>query len=310
MTTSSVGPSYYADFSGLDGLKKSARADDPNAIRQVARQFESLFTNMLLKSMREAKLGDGLGDSQETDFYQGMFDQQLALQLSQGKGLGLADMLVQQLTRAGVGHSAATGAATNTATDSASGATAVEGAGSAVPDAERQRFIQSIEPAAAQAASQLGVSTDSVIAQAALETGWGRHLPADAEGASTFNYFGVKTGTSWQGQSATATTTEFQQGAPAKLVQEFRRYDSPQQGIDDYVALLQSSSRYRQALGTGDDIAAFGRGLMRGGYATDPDYVQKLVNTAASVRTLRAGDGGNALKSDALRPTTPGGDTV
>ena len=101
MNTPGVGPTYYADFNGLDALKKSAKAQDPQAIRAAARQFESLLTNMLLKSMRDARLADSLGDSEQTQFYQDMFDQQLAMQMSQGKGIGLADMLVQQLTRSG-----------------------------------------------------------------------------------------------------------------------------------------------------------------------------------------------------------------
>ena len=103
MSSSSVNPTYYADFSGLESLKKNVKADDPKAIRAAAQQFESLFTNMVLKSMREAKLGDGLGESDTTNLYTDMFDQQLSLQMSQGKGLGLADMLVQQLTRGKAG---------------------------------------------------------------------------------------------------------------------------------------------------------------------------------------------------------------
>jgi flagellar protein FlgJ len=102
-----VGPSYYADFSGLEGLKKGVKADEPAAIRAAAQQFESLFTNMMLKSMREAKLGQGLGESQESDLYQDMYDQQMSLKMAQGKGIGLADMLVQQLTRNGAAKAAA-----------------------------------------------------------------------------------------------------------------------------------------------------------------------------------------------------------
>jgi flagellar protein FlgJ len=103
MSTSSVDPTYYADFGGLESLKKSVKADDTQAIRAAAQQFESLFTNMVLKSMREAKLGEGLGESDGTNLYTDMYDQQLSLQMSQGHGLGLADMLVQQLTRGKAG---------------------------------------------------------------------------------------------------------------------------------------------------------------------------------------------------------------
>ena len=107
MSSPSVAPTYYADFSGLEGLKKNVKADDPKAIRAAAQQFESLFTNMMLKTMRDAKLGQGLGDSQQSDLYQDMYDQQISLKMAQGKGIGLADMLVQQLTRNGAAKAAA-----------------------------------------------------------------------------------------------------------------------------------------------------------------------------------------------------------
>jgi flagellar protein FlgJ len=290
MSLPSVGPSYYADFNGLDGLKKGARACDPEAIRQVARQFESLFTNMLLKSMREAKLGDAIGDSQQTDFYQGMFDQQLAMQMSQGKGIGLADMLVRQLT-----HASAQKAAV--AADSATGAS----------DAERRSFIQSIEPAASRAAANLGVSSDAVIAQAALETGWGRHVPGEAGNPSS-NLFGIKATTDWRGEAVSAATTEFGDAGAARVQQAFRSYGSSEQSVADYAALLQSSPRYQRALNTGSDVGAFGRALQDGGYATDPDYVRKLAATAASVHALRAADATASLKVEAALPTTAVGE--
>jgi len=281
MSSGSVNPTYYADFSGLEGLRKSVKADDPNALRQVARQFESLFTSMMLKSMRDAKLGDGLGDSQETDLYQGMYDQQISLQLAQGKGIGLADMLVQQLTRSGA-------PAPN---PPAPAATSSQATGPSA--AERTRFIRSVEPYAEQAGRQLGVSPDALIAQAALETGWGRHMPGapaagnGGGGSSGFNVYGVKAGATWGGQTATAATTEFQQGNAVSVPQSFRAYDSLQQGMNDYVNLLQGSARYQGALGTGSDVTAFASALKSGGYATDPDYVQKLSATAANVRALR-----------------------
>jgi len=311
MSTGSVNPTYYADFSGLEGLKKSVKADDPGALRQVARQFESLFTSMMLKSMREAKLGDGLGDSQETDLYQGMYDQQLSLQLAQGKGIGLADLLVQQLTRSGAAKPA--GAAAPPGAAAAPGATT----GAASSTAERTDFIKSIELYAEQAGRQLGVSADALIAQAALETGWGRHLPGQAsaagaggpgDGASSSggsNLYGIKAGGPWTGQTATAVTTEYQPGGAVRVPQAFRSYDSLQQGMNDYVNLLQGSTRYQGALGTGSDVTAFASALKHGGYATDPDYVQKLEATAAHVRALRA----TAAAAAAVAPVTHGAAT-
>jgi flagellar protein FlgJ len=295
-----VAPTYYADFQGLEGLKSGVKADDPKAIRAAAQQFESLFTNMMLKSMREAKLGNGLGDSQQSDLYQDMYDQQIALKISQGKGLGLADMLVQQLTR---NRAAKAGAVGNAPT---SGTTTITRAPST---SDRISFVKSLEPIAQQAASQLGVSTDTLIAQAALETGWGRHVPTAGNGASSFNLFGVKASGGWSGDSVNSLTTEVVDGQAAAMPQSFRAYSSVQQGVNDYVTLLQRNARYQSALGTGSDVGAFATGLAHGGYATDPDYVQKLQATAAAVKALRASNTSEPLKLLAGLPTTTGGES-
>ena len=307
MSSQPVGPSYYADFSGLEGLKKGVKANEPAAIRAAAQQFESLFTNMMLKSMREAKLGQGLGESQESDLYQDMYDQQLSLKMAQGKGIGLADMLVQQLTRNGAAKAAAGSTA---APAPLSGSTGSTGSSANAPsNADRISFVKTLEPYAEQAASQLGVSSDTLIAQAALETGWGQHIPAAGNGASSFNLFGIKAGSGWSGQAVSAQTTEYSQGSPSSIAQPFRAYSSVQQGVNDYVTLLQRGPNYKSALGTGDDVSAFANGLVQGGYATDPAYVEKLQATAASVKALRSPAGNAPLKILAGMPTTAGGES-
>jgi flagellar protein FlgJ len=287
MSAPTVSPSFYADFQGLDRLRASAARQDPQALREAARQFEGLFTAMMLKSMREASLGSGLGDSEETKTYQDMYDQQLSLQLAHGKGLGLADMLMQQLTRAQAGHSSAaiSPGSAGAAGTSASGAGA---GGDKISSVQRESFVRSIEPLAQSAGSSLGVAPDTLIAQAALETGWGRNMPVDANGRSSANLFGIKAGESWRGASVQATTTEYNQGAPVSTQAAFRSYGGAAQSVADYVSLLQNSPRYAGALGAGSDVQAFGSGLQRGGYATDPDYVNKLVATVATLRQLRA----------------------
>ena len=292
MSSQPIGPTYYADFNGLEGLKKGAKADDPKAIRAAAQQFESLFTNMMLKSMREAKLGQGLGDTQESDLYQDMYDQQLSLKMAQGKGIGLADMLVQQLTR-----------------NSAAKAAAGSAPPAAASNADRISFVKSLEPYAEHAASQLGVSSDTLIAQAALETGWGQHVPASSNGSSSFNLFGIKAGGGWNGDAVSAQTSEYSLGSSSSISQPFRAYSSVQQGVNDYVTLLQRSSHYQRALGTGDDVSAFGSALARGGYATDPVYVQKLQAAAASVKALRSAASKPSLKILAGMPTTVTGES-
>jgi flagellar protein FlgJ len=296
MAAATIAPSFYADFQGLDRLRASAGRQDPQALREAARQFEGLFTAMMLKSMREGSLGGGLGDSQETQTYQEMYDQQLALQMAHGKGLGLAEMLMQQLTRANAAHAAsapAAGPAPGTAASPAASTPPAAAAGARISSTQRVDFVRSMESVAQSAGNSLGVAPDTLIAQAALETGWGRNLPTDASGRSSSNLFGVKAGDSWHGASVPATTTEYQQGAPVSTQAAFRSYDDTAQSVGDYVSLLRTSPRYASALGAGSDVHAFASGLQRGGYATDPDYVNKLVATVATLRQMRAA----ALKS-------------
>ena len=314
--------SFYADFGALTALKKDVKANDPQALRVAARQFESLFTDMMLKAMRDAKLSDGLGESQATDFYQDMYDQQLALQMSQGKGLGLADLLVQQLTR-GAAAASASGAGASSAASAASssnstdrgpaagapnGASAPPAAAKGVPTVQRIGFIRALAPYAQRAAAQLGISPDGLIAQAALETGWGRHVPRSG-GVSSNNLFGIKAGATWGGGSVQAATTEYQQAVPAAQAASFRAYSSLQQGVNDYVSLLRNHAAYESALGTGADVGAFANALQRGGYASDPDYVAKLTATAAEVQALRPA-AADALNFAAAAPTTYGVDPV
>ncbi|HEX2790928.1 MAG TPA: glucosaminidase domain-containing protein [Steroidobacteraceae bacterium] len=286
MGTPTVAPSFYADFQGLDRLRASAARQDPQALREAARQFEGLFTAMMLKSMRDASLGGGLGDSEETKTYQDMYDQQLSLQMAHGKGLGLAEMLMQQLTRANAAHATATAPASATPATGAAGADKIS-------SAQQVNFVRSLEPLAQSAGQSLGVAPDTLIAQAALETGWGRNMPTDSNGRSSSNLFGVKAGDSWRGTAVQASTTEYQQGTPGTTRAAFRSYGDASQSVGDYVSLLQTSPRYAGALGAGSDVHAFANGLQRGGYATDPDYVNKLVATVATLRQLRAA----ALKS-------------
>ena len=306
MSAPPVANSYYADFGRMEALKKSARQDQPAAIREAARQFESLFTNMLLKSMREANLGEGMGDSEQTKFYQDMFDQQLAVQMSQGKGLGLAERLVQQLQRTGLSPPETplpAGAQGSAVAPTTPGSAMIDKGAS---NQARAHFVDSIWPYAAQAAQRIGVAIESVIAHAALETGWGRHLPAAASGDSN-NLFGLKAGSNWRGESTDSATKEFNGRETVATRAPFRAYASLTAGVSDYADLLTSNPRFAAALNNGNDASAFALGLQRGGYATDPAYVHKLVTTIAAVRELVAQA---QLKNSLVLPTTLAAGTV
>jgi flagellar protein FlgJ len=296
----------YTDFSGLQALKRAAAKNDPSAVRKVAQQFESMFTRMMLKSMRDTVPTDPLFGSDQEKMYQGMYDDQLALQLSKGRGLGLADMLVRQLQRLG-----APGAGTAPKASPATGAGAgVSTTGKSVLPAAsattQQNFIQGLLPQAQQAGEQLGVAPSNLLAQAALETNWGRNLPHGGNGQSSNNVFGVKATGAWNGPSIQAETTEVSAQGPTSELAPFRSYADATQSFQDYVSLLRNNPRYAAALNTGTDARAFATGLQRGGYATDPDYARKVSAIANNISghlamTLR---GLTTLKSGADLPTT------
>ncbi|HVS77780.1 MAG TPA: flagellar assembly peptidoglycan hydrolase FlgJ [Steroidobacteraceae bacterium] len=339
-------PSLYLDTGSLASLKREAAANDPKALRAAAQQFEALFTSMVLKSMQKANFKDPLFGSDQQSFYQDMYDEQLALQISKGPGLGLADMLVQQLRRGGLGESAPTSAGSPGA---GSASTATAGAGTSAPagtgdpksaavspkagaaaaapsgsgsssvsssatasasgsgasctatSEQQAAFARSLWPEAQQAARQLGVSPVSLIAQAALETDWGRSMPRGTSGASSNNLFGIKAGSGLDGDAVESATREYSNGVPSSVQAQFRSYGSTSQCFQDYVALLQGDPRYAAALGTGGDVRAFASGLQQGGYATDPDYARKL---GAVAHTLD-----RTLKLSAAQPMTAGSGT-
>jgi flagellar protein FlgJ len=304
---------FYADFQGLAALRSDAKAQAPAALKEAAKQFESLFTQMLLKSMREANqsFGDSLFGSQQGEFYQEMFDDQIAMQLSKGKGLGLADMLIRQLSMAGVpGASTPDGTSGDKVGDDvshASGATSsTAGAAASAPIASSKAdFIRSMWPHAQEAAREIGVDPHALLAQAALETGWGRSVPCNGSGDCSYNLFGVKAGSQWSGATVNVPTLEFESGIPVRKVERFRSYDSAADSFRDYAALMRDSHRYEDVLGSGGDVASFAAALQRGGYATDPAYAQKIVATAAQVRAvvggLKSGDDASITSNGGVR---------
>jgi peptidoglycan hydrolase FlgJ len=289
----------YTDLAGLSKLKRAAGTHDPAAIRAVAQQFESMFTRMMLKSMREASGKDPIFGSDQEQMYQDMADDQLSVQMAKGKGLGLADMLVRQLQKMGVKGADAAGGSTGASAGAKAAAaysatqraSAISGASagaatSASPgasEAEKTNFVQGLWPQAEQAGQLLGVDPRHLIAQAALETNWGRNVPRDSAGRSSNNLFGMKASADWSGSTVTSNTQEFQNGVAASTAAQFKAYATPAESLQDYVSLLRNNPRYSSALNTGGDIQAFAAGLQHGGYATDPDYANKITALTAAV---------------------------
>jgi flagellar protein FlgJ len=263
----------YTEFGALARMRAQARDQSPEALRAVAQQFEALFLNMVLDSMRQATPQDGLLDSDETGLYQQLFDRQIALNASKGRGLGIADMLVRQLSRdlpqaaAGVPDAAP-----------AAAPQAAAGSGAAVPfnPATPEDFVRQVLPHARQAAQKLGVHPLAIVAQAALETGWGARMPRNADGSPSFNFFGVKAGPGWNGARAVTTTIEFEQGLAVRRTEAFRSYPDLAAAFDDYAELVRGSPRYADALAAGADPHRYAAGLQAAGYATDPAYARKV----------------------------------
>ncbi|MCW8887434.1 MAG: flagellar assembly peptidoglycan hydrolase FlgJ [Gammaproteobacteria bacterium] len=301
--------SLYTDFNGLAELRRGARDNNPETIKAVAQQFEAIFVQMMMKSMRDAKLADGLFDSDQSEQYIDLHDKQLANTLSgQGKGIGLADVIARQLSGA------------TTQTDSK-----IEDASNNIPprlpttfqlrehkhpnhgvneqlsavqpdrgdhvdvastNSVKKKddpvmntpddFIQELWPMAEKAAASLGVSPKAILAQAALETGWGRAVIRSQDGQNSFNLFNIKSGSGWQGDSVMKSSLEFYDGVAKQERSAFRRYNGYEESFDDYVNFLQSNPRYEKALKQGDSAASYLHELQQAGYATDPDYAEKV----------------------------------
>jgi flagellar protein FlgJ len=266
----------YSDMSGLTRLRARVAERTPDANKEVARQFEALFVQSMLKAMRQASLLSESTDGEQTRFYQDMFDKQIALDLARKNSIGLAPVIERQLSgqaigRQPAGKSDALSRVTGNRMQISNAATDARWQ----PESQ-EAFIRDLWPHAQKSAKELGVNADVLIAQAALETGWGRKMIHDQQGGNAFNLFGIKAGKDWQGGQAVVSTIEYRDGIAQREVAAFRSYASLQQSMDDYVAFLKQNPRYRPALEEAGNSQEFLQQLQRAGYATDPAYADKI----------------------------------
>ncbi|HEY8519047.1 MAG TPA: flagellar assembly peptidoglycan hydrolase FlgJ [Gammaproteobacteria bacterium] len=299
MTASLAGAAgSFVDFGSLAALRREAIQDTPEARRAVARQFEALFMSLVLDNMRGAAAVPGaLFDGAGMRLYQDLHDRQLALALAEGPGLGLADAVLRQL-----GESPARRPVPGALTDrlalprlASAPPLAVGGADRAGVDASSpEAFVAALWPHARRAAAQLGTSPEVLVAQAALETGWGRRVLAGRSGEPTFNVFGIKAGGSWTGPRVAVTTVEYVDGVAERRTEPFRVYASLAEAFDDYVALVRGLPRYRAALEAASP-EDYVRSLAAGGYSTDPRYAEKVL---AVLERLPAAPQAEALAAD------------
>ncbi len=293
LATPSASAGTYTDLNGLAALKNAPTS--PEAIRAVSQQVEALFLQMMLKSMRDATAEDGETDSNETSMYQDMFDKQVALTLSKHTDLGIARLFERQLggktaeTAPGspAAHSALPRIGPQAPGAHADGRSGAHPTADAVTPQHAAQFVSAVLPTIRRAASSLGVSPLGLLAQAALETGWGKRMARTADGTPSLNMFGIKAGEGWNGARAVADTVEFSGGVASQRRTAFRAYGSIEESVDDFANLLSNSPRYREAVAAGASAQAYIQGIARSGYATDPDYGNKL-SQILNGSTLRA----------------------
>lgn len=308
-----AGERLAVDVADAQALKARATSGDPEALRSAARQFESLLVAQMLKTMRETRFSeedDPMTGGDGVKLYRELLDQQWAAKLSAGHGLGFADMVVKAMESRGmvgvptstptpateaesetarvatidaaaiVAQSAPAAAAATPSKLAATGMTSVV-PGDVPAISRKQAFLETMKPHAEAAAAATGVPARFILAHAALESGWGQREIRGVDGEASHNLFGIKAGASWDGESVQTLTTEYRQGVPMKLTQNFRAYDDYSAGFTDYANLLKA--RFAEALRAGEDGDVFAKGLASGGYATDPAYAGKLKSVIASV---------------------------
>ncbi|MEM5384724.1 flagellar assembly peptidoglycan hydrolase FlgJ [Paraburkholderia phymatum] len=288
---------FALDVQGFDAMRAQAAANPREAMKSAAKQFDAVFTQMMLKSMRDATPSDGPFDSHDTATFTSMMDQQLAQQMS-SKGIGVADAMLKQLMRnsgmsaddANAGNNAALNALAKAYASPASNGALRMGRGYSANSAltppvhgdgsseKVDAFVDKLAAPAQAASAATGIPARFIIGQAALESGWGKREIKKADGTTTHNVFGIKATDDWTGKTVATVTTEYVNGRPKRVVEKFRAYDSYEEAMTDYASFLKSNPRYAQVINSSRDVNGFAQGMQRAGYATDPHYAKKLIS--------------------------------
>ena len=280
-------PRLVGDAQSLAALRAQANADPKAALREAAKQFEALFMQEVMKSMRAATLQSGLLDNEGSKLGTDMLDQQMATQLTGLPG-GLSEAITRQLQQQLGALGLNPGAHGNSA--AVSGAAPLQSERPVrIPERRAADFVQQHSRAAQAAESATGITAAFMIGQAAHESGWGRREILQADGTPSHNLFGIKAGADWNGAVAETLTTEFVDGRAVKTVARFRAYASHAESFADYAQLMRNSPRYRPVLEQAHDAGSFASGLQRAGYATDPNYADKLtrvINTTLRLQRM------------------------
>jgi len=305
---------FALDVQGFAKLSAQAKASPQAGMKMAAQQFDAVFTQMMLKSMRDATPQDGPFDSHDSATFTSMMDQQLSQQLSQ-KGIGVADAMLKQMMRnQGMQVGGANGAGGGLAGALGGGSGGDEGQSAALNALARaygnaqangqlamgkgysansaltpplkgdgsspkvDAFVDKLAEPAQAASAATGIPARFIIGQAALESGWGKSEIKKSDGSTSHNVFGIKATKDWTGKTVSTVTTEYVNGKPQRTVEKFRAYDSYQEAMTDYASMLKGNPRYAQVINSAHDVNGFANGMQRAGYATDPHYAKKLMS--------------------------------
>ncbi|RUP82667.1 flagellar assembly peptidoglycan hydrolase FlgJ [Alteromonas sp. KS69] len=286
------------DLGSINKMREAIASGDESVLQEAAEQFEAIFVQMMLKSMRKAQ--DALADedspfnSQQVKFYRDMHDQQLATDLTAGGGMGLADIIVKQMGQSEDSYLPASVIRSDGNLNSLNRdrvvaveqaqetvlASESKGVKSAAKDSmfdTPEDFVETLRPYAEQVAEKYGMDAKAIIAQAAVETGWGKFVIHNADGESSHNLFGIKANSKWEGEQAVVDTLEFNSGIPQKQKAAFRSYASLEEAVNDYGRFITTQPRYQQAVERASDAHSYTRELQSAGYATDPNYASKIM---------------------------------
>lgn len=288
---STLSNTLAADASSLGKLKLQAGQNSQAAIKETAKQFESLFMRELIKSMREATMKSGLLDSPGGDLGTDLLDQQFAVQMS-GRPGGLSDLIAAQLARQmGVSvtpdGTPSTGAASPISALQRASSLATYSKNAIKPSVSQSNFVERHAESAARIEKETGIPASYMVGQAGLETGWGRSEIKVSGGQPSYNLFGIKAGGNWKGKVAEVTTTEYVNGVAQKQVAKFRTYNSYDESFRDYARLITQSPRYAKVSEQTGSAFAFASSLQKAGYATDPNYATKLSRAIEATQRLQ-----------------------
>jgi peptidoglycan hydrolase FlgJ len=300
------------DANSLNSLKQAAKENSPEAIKAVAKQFEAIFMNMMLKSMREATPQDNPFDSEQSRTFTSMLDQQLSSNLAT-KGLGLADVLAKQLSKTSQAASSAMEQAVSNVGESIDNATTVI-KNTLSPDttktlnqktnpvdknstlnklfndksvqSDSNEFRERMTHHAKEASQATGVPAHLMLGQAALETGWGKREIKGADGMPSYNLFGIKASGNWSGKVVEAMTTEYINGVKQKRIEKFRAYDSYADSFKDFAKLMTNNPRYEKVIANLNNVYDYAQAMQKAGYATDPNYATKLTSVIKKFTSL------------------------